>query len=55
MAKTTKLVKQNDGIFKIDIPEEFLAKLEWEDGIILKIDTNDNKILVEKLSGFVGM
>ena len=55
MAKTTKLVKQNDGIFQIEIPEEFLSKLEWEDGHVLKIDANDNKLVIEKLSGFVGM
>ena len=54
MAKTTKLVKQNDGIFHVEIPEEFLSKLEWEAGHILKIDTEDNKLVIEKLNGFMG-
>ncbi|MFQ5497472.1 MAG: hypothetical protein ACE5DU_06260 [Nitrosopumilus sp.] len=54
MAKTTKLVKQNDGIFLIGIPEQFLSKLGWETGHILKIDTEDNKLVIEKLSGFMG-
>lgn len=55
MIKTTKLTKQNDGVYRIEIPEEYVSKLGWENGYVLKIDADDNKIVIEKLSGFMGM
>ena len=55
MTKTTKLIKQNDGGYQIKIPEEYVSKLGWRDGHILKIDTDDAKLIIEKLSGFMGM
>jgi bifunctional DNA-binding transcriptional regulator/antitoxin component of YhaV-PrlF toxin-antitoxin module len=55
MTKTTKLIKQNDGVYQIEIPEEYVSKLGWRNGHVLKIDANTNKIVIEKLSGFMGM
>ena len=55
MAKTTKLIKQNDRTYEIKIPEEYVSKLGWENGHVLKIDADDDKIVIEKLTGFMGM
>lgn len=55
MTKTTKLIKQNDGTYEIIIPEEYVSKLGWETGYVLKIDADDDKIVVGKLTGFMGM
>jgi len=55
MVKTTKLTKQDDGIFRIEIPEEYVSELGWRKGHILKINSDDNKLVIEKLSGFMGM
>ena len=55
MVKTTKLIKQNDGAYTLEIPEELVSKLGWRNGHVLKIDADDNRIIIEKLSGFMGM
>ncbi|MDH3657142.1 MAG: hypothetical protein OEM77_03300 [Nitrosopumilus sp.] len=55
MTKTTKLQKQNDGVYEIEIPEEYISKLGWRNGHVLKIDADENKLVIEKLSGFMGM
>ena len=55
MTKTTRLIKQNDGTYQIEIPEEYVSKLGWATGYVLKIDADDDKIVIEKLTGFMGM
>ena len=55
MTKTTILNKQNDGAYEIKIPEEYVSKLGWKNGHVLKIDADENKLVIEKLSGFMGM
>ena len=55
MTKTTQLKKQNHGAYEIEIPEECVLKLGWRNGHVLKIDTDENKLVIEKLSGFMGM
>ncbi|MFQ5475804.1 MAG: hypothetical protein ACE5DT_02090 [Nitrosopumilus sp.] len=55
MVKTTRLTKQNEDMFKIEIPEEYISKLGWRNGHVLKIDVENEKIIIEKLSGFMGM
>ena len=56
MTKTTKLVKQDDGMYEIKIPEEYVLKLGWKNGYVLKIDAADNnKLVIKRLSGFMGM
>jgi bifunctional DNA-binding transcriptional regulator/antitoxin component of YhaV-PrlF toxin-antitoxin module len=55
MTKTTKLIKQNDGTYEIEIPEEYISKLGWKTGYVLKINADDDKIVIQKLSGFMGM
>ena len=55
MTKTTKLIKQSDGISAIEVPEEYLSKLGWRNGHVLKIDADDKKLVIEKLTGFMGM
>ncbi len=55
MTKTTKLIKQNNGTYEIKIPEEYVSKLGWASGIVLKIDADDGKIIIGKLTGFMGM
>ncbi|MDH3311552.1 MAG: hypothetical protein OEM28_00190 [Nitrosopumilus sp.] len=54
MVKTTKLIKQKNGEYKIDISEEDISELGWSNGYVLKIDVRDNRIVIEKLSGFMG-
>ena len=54
MTKMTKLVREKNNIFHIEIPEEYVEKLGWRNGFMLKIDSDDSKVIVEKLSGFMG-
>ncbi|HJJ22652.1 MAG TPA: hypothetical protein OQH54_02925 [Nitrosopumilus sp.] len=54
MVKITKL-KQNDDVYKIEISEEYVLKLGWRNGYVLKIDADENKLIIEKLSRFLGM
>jgi len=55
MVKTTKLTKQDDGVYRIEIPEEYVSELDWRNGHVLKIDADGKKLVIEKLSGFMGM
>lgn len=54
MTNTTNLVKDEDNVFHIEIPDEYVTKLGWRNGFVLKIDFDDSKVTVEKLSGFMG-
>jgi len=54
MVKTTKLIKQKNGEYKISISEEDILELGWSNGHVLKIEVDDNRIVIEKLSGFMG-
>jgi len=54
MVKITKLVKQNDGEYQINITEEYVSQLGWRNGYVLQIDVIDEKIVIQKLSGFMG-
>ena len=54
MTKTTNLVRDEDNIFHIEIPEECITKLGWRHGFVLKINSDDSKVTVGKLSGFMG-
>ena len=49
MTKTTKLIKQDDGVYRIEIPEDYISKLGWRNGHILEIDSTDEKLVIEKL------
>ncbi len=51
--KTTRLTKQ-ENMYEIEIPEEFVNKLDWRVGHILEISEQDNKLVIEKLHGFMG-
>ncbi len=51
--KTTRL-KKHESTFEIEIPEEFINRLEWRVGHILEINEQDNKLVIEKLHGFLG-
>ncbi len=51
--KTTRL-KKHESTFEIEIPEEFINRLEWRVGHILEISEQDNKLVIEKLHGFLG-
>ena len=53
LVKTTRLKKQ-DSIYEIEIPQEFIKKLDWRDGHVLEINEQDNKLIIEKLHGFIG-
>ncbi len=54
MVKTTQL-KQNDGLYEIEISEEYVTKLSWENGYLIEIYVVDDKLVIKKLSGFIGM
>lgn len=53
LVKTTRLKKLDDS-YEIEIPGEFIQKLEWRNGHILEITEIDDKLVIEKLHGFVG-
>jgi len=48
-------MKQNDGTYEIKIPEEYVSKLGWKTEYVLKIDADDDKIVIGKLTEFMGM
>ncbi len=54
MTKTTKLIKQKDDEYQISIPEEYVSQLGWRNGHVLQIEIADQKIVIQKLSGFMG-
>ena len=51
--KTTRLTKQ-DNVYQIEIPEEFVNKFDWRNGHVLEISEQDDKLVIEKLHGFLG-
>jgi len=53
LVKTTRLKKQENS-YDIEIPEELINKLDWRVGHILEISEHDNKLVIEKLHGFMG-
>lgn len=53
LIKTTRLKKQ-DSVYEIEIPKEFIVQLDWRDGHVLEISEYDNKLVIEKLHGFMG-
>ena len=55
MTKTTKLIQQDNGTYKVEIPEEYVAKLGWKNGHVLEVVDEDEKLVIEKLQGFMGM
>ena len=53
LVKTTRLIKQDD-IYEIEIPKDFVTKLDWRDGHVLEINIQGEKLVIEKLHGFMG-
>ena len=53
LVKTTRLTKRDES-YEIEIPKDFIEKLDWRNGHILEIVEKDNKLVIEKLQGFVG-
>ena len=53
LVKTTRLTKHDES-YEIEIPKEFIEKMDWRDGHILEISETENKLVIEKLQGFVG-
>lgn len=53
LVKTTRLKKQ-ENIYDIEIPEELVNKLDWRVGHVLEISEQDDKLVIEKLHGFMG-
>ena len=53
LVKTTRLIKQDD-IYEIEIPKDFVIKLDWRNGHILEINMEGEKLVIEKLHGFMG-
>jgi hypothetical protein len=53
LVKTTRLIKQDD-IYEIEISKDFITKLEWQDGLVLEINMQGEKLIIEKLHGFMG-
>ncbi len=51
--KTTRL-KKRDNIYEIEIPEEFVNKFDWRNGHVLEIIEKDNKLVIDKIHGFLG-
>lgn len=53
LVKTTRLKKQNN-VYEIEIPEELVKKLQWMPGFILELNEQKEKLIIEKLHGFMG-
>ena len=53
LVKTTRLKKQ-ENTYDIEIPEELITQLDWRVGHVLEISEKDNKLVIEKLHGFMG-
>ena len=53
LVRTTRLKKQ-DNTYEIEIPKEFIIKLDWRDGHILEINEQNDKLVIEKIHGFLG-
>ena len=53
LGKTTRLKKQ-ENTYDIEIPEELINQLDWRIGHVLEISEQDNKLVIEKLHGFMG-
>ena len=54
MVTITSRLEKNDDIFTIEIPQEYVEKLDWRKGQILSLDVSGDKLQVEKLHGFMG-
>ncbi|MGD2105990.1 MAG: AbrB/MazE/SpoVT family DNA-binding domain-containing protein [Nitrosopumilaceae archaeon] len=53
LVKTTRLKKQKN-TYDVEIPEELINQLNWRVGHVLEIREQDNKLVIEKLHGFMG-
>ena len=53
LIKTSRL-KKHDSNYEIEIPEEIINKLEWMSGFVLEISAEKDKLIIEKLHGFMG-
>jgi len=53
LTKTSRL-KKHDSVYEIEIPEEIINKLEWMNGFVLEIRSEKDKLIIEKLHGFMG-
>lgn len=53
IVKTTRLKKNND-IYEIEIPEELVNKVQWRQGFVLEITEEKDRLIIEKLQGFMG-
>jgi bifunctional DNA-binding transcriptional regulator/antitoxin component of YhaV-PrlF toxin-antitoxin module len=53
LGKTTRL-KKHDNVYEIEIPKELVNKLQWMPGFVLEINEDKDKLVVEKLPGFMG-
>lgn len=53
LVKTTRLKKQ-ESTYDIEIPEDMVNKLDWRVGHVLEISEKDDKLVIEKLHGFMG-
>ena len=53
LVKTTRLIKQDDK-YEIEIPKDFVTKLDWRAGHVLEINLQGEKLVIEKMRGFMG-
>ena len=51
IVKTTRL-KKDGNAYEIEIPEEFVQKLEWRNGHILEVTEQEDKLVIETDKGF---
>lgn len=53
LVKTARLKKHED-MYEIKIPQDLIDKLQWREGLILEINEEKDKLIIEKMHGFVG-
>jgi hypothetical protein len=53
LVKTTRLIKQ-EGKYEIEVPEDFVTKIDWRNGHVLEINLQGEKLVIEKLHCFMG-
>ena len=53
LVKTTRLIKKED-MYVIEIPNDFVTQLDWRNGHVLEINLHGEKLVIERLHGFMG-
>ena len=54
MGAITSRLEESDEVYRVEVPQEFVKKLNWRKGQILTLVLDGEKLQVEKMQGFYG-